>query len=143
MSQETDDSDENRPPSKDYTVMCTTRLEDTDDDSSQLCDRELTFENQVGLRRPPKKYGFEGKALAYRCPDCGNFTYICPICYEDQAPTGWFIGEMTGKKMPCHNCNYEEVVRQRRDPYSPDGGTRIDRPGIPNSLDDVPQGDHR
>ena len=60
---------------------------------------------------------FQQDALRFTCPDCGADSWVCPVCSGDGAP-GWFRGDSTGDLLPCHNCNMEEVQRQRRDPHS-------------------------
>lgn len=94
----------------------------------QHCDTVLSFEEHGRFVKNPRGEGqhgkalherFEAAALAFDCPECGVTTYRCPVCSDsdEQTPAGWFRGESTGEQIACPNCNHEEVVRERRNPY--------------------------
>jgi len=120
----------------DLTIHC--RAELTDDDgepiendhgNQEVCDTELLYRDHgryVTHPRGEDRRGaqltdrFTQSALKFSCPDCGAATWVCPVCSEDgdNTPPGWFRGDSTGDQLPCHNCNMEEVQRQRRDPHS-------------------------
>lgn len=82
------------------------------------CQTKLTWEEHGQfVRTPPGEVRdrFEQSALKFTCPDCGHVTWKCPVCSDpdENTPPGWFRGEDTGEQLPCHNCNAEEVARQR------------------------------
>jgi len=87
------------------------------------CDTELNFtDHGTFVNRPSDpdaRERFQSAALRFTCPECGDTTYMCPICSEppdsdDNSPGGWFRGDDTGKQIPCHNCNQREIQERRR-----------------------------
>jgi len=74
------------------------------------------------LRDQDLRDRFEQSALRFDCPDCGATLWTCPVCSDHLDPSvdgahtapGWYYGDSTGDALPCHNCNREEVVRQRQ-----------------------------
>jgi len=101
------------------TVRCGGELA-TDEGDRSHCDKKLTFEEHgqfVSSGYPRDR--FEGAGLRWDCPDCGNVLWTCPICTDDddRSPAGWIDSENERgefEQIPCHNCNAEEVARQRR-----------------------------
>lgn len=117
----------------DLTIRCSGHT--TDDDQSEatpanqsLCGRILNGSDHSRFVQSPRgedRHGtrlqdrFTESALKFVCPDCGAVAYTCPVCSgDDNSPPGWFVGDSTGEQLPCHNCNIDEVRRQRRDPHS-------------------------
>jgi len=108
-------------------VTCHADLGDGD-----VCDAELTFEDHATFVQSPRgedRHGndvrdrFESSAIRFDCPDCGASKWVCPVCtdhlLEDPpdhatATPGWFVGESTGDRIACHNCNQAESARQMR-----------------------------
>lgn len=85
----------------------------------QRCDTILEYdEHGRYVSSPPASVRdrFESSALRFDCPDCGNTTWVCPVCSDedDNSPPGWFRGESTGEQIACHNCNAKEAARQSR-----------------------------
>lgn len=86
---------------------------------TQCCDTELNYDEhgRFASSVPGRvRDRFEASALRFDCPDCGNVTWMCPICsdQDDNAPPGWFYGESTGEQIACHNCNATEAAMQQQ-----------------------------
>lgn len=141
-------------PHADLMIRCGARLTDDDGEpvlnehgNQTICDTEMVGSQHAEFVKNPHgedRHGndlqkrFVQDALKFTCPDCGAVTYTCPACADSQSP-GWFRGESTGDMIPCHNCNQDEVRRQRRQRgrFRPDGGRSECRlPGIPKTGGD-------
>jgi len=83
-------------------------------------ERTLTFEEHGQFHSSGfPRDRFEAAGLKFTCPDCGHVFWLCPICSDeaDRSPAGWIDSENERgdfEQVPCHNCNGEEVARQRR-----------------------------
>jgi len=117
-------------------IRCGARLTDDDGEpiendhgNQEVCSAELTGTEHARFVQSPRgedRHGtrlqerFTQSALKFTCSDCGAATWVCPVCSEDgdNTPPGYFRGDSTGDQLPCHNCNMEEVQRQRRDPHN-------------------------
>lgn len=113
---------ESNDPHAGLEVRCGGEL--TDDDGEPItneygnqmrCDRTLEWaDHGTYTKHPPRDSGFEAGALRFECPDCGNVTFVCNICSNDDAAPGWFRTDSDGAPMPCHNCNQQEIEARIR-----------------------------
>jgi len=114
----------------DLELRCGAKL--TDDDGEQIlndhgypavCDTTMNGADHATFVRSPggtDRHGtplrerFTRDALKFRCPDCGAVKWACPVCSGEDGGPGWFVGESSGDRLACHNCNEREAARQRR-----------------------------
>jgi len=123
-----DDRHQNSSPHSDLEFDCPATLDQTEEvmmidresgekrpvEQPKRCRATITYDDHyVGMssHTEARKQGYEGKALKFRCPDCGEITLLCPVCADSNTP-GWYRGESTGEMLACHNCNHEEYVQQ-------------------------------
>lgn len=98
---------EQSTPDLGVTFPITCRSEGDDED----CGSELTKADYVGMRRPPESHELPsstGTFYTLSCPDCGDRTYICPVC------DGGAFQTDDGTTLMCHNCKPAEARRQDR-----------------------------
>lgn len=112
---------------------------DTGDDAG-ICATELTYDDHGRYVKSPlgeDRHGtalrerFDAAALRFDCPECGVALWTCPVCTDHLlddpdgrtcSASGWFIGESTGVRIACHNCNQREAMRQTRETRAGRGG---------------------